>query len=467
MAKPVKYTFEELQNMVNESLLNEEMPNKLYNSVDGISKIIETIIKTNGENWAAHVVNNEGNPLLTKEEQLEFTEAFKPYLQTIIHFFNPDSIYYLEGGNLEEELLGFNPLKASGLTKLNYNSKLKSIKGNNPTQETGIDEYYNKLIKKIIDYDAIVKKFSSQHGITRLEKQHDLEEDVSIIPKKIRPTIATLTFAAAQIPPPVTQAFLSKIKVPFRLIVFIVYVLLDIARLSFGILNIEYMRKVLSIIVSSVEILRGDWKKALLSFLGYFGKTPMLFGEIAKVFIFIFQTLDPQLQMDLMYLPLDITKSIIIGFLISVFQVTAPEEIRLPVIGALENIAKMKANLDGKLIEAGMSARPDFFTISYDDLNNIQAIISDDTKVCSKEFQDAISLLKNIPILKIILQILRIPIDEETIQRKCGNIDTFTDELIKEQNELKQKGLINKSEEKIGGKRRVLRSILRRNTISS
>ena len=58
-----KYNFEELRNHINDTLLNEQMPDKLYKSVDGILRIINTILITKGDNWASQVLDENKNHL--------------------------------------------------------------------------------------------------------------------------------------------------------------------------------------------------------------------------------------------------------------------------------------------------------------------------------------------------------------------------------------------------------------------
>jgi len=160
--------------------------------------------------------------------------------------------------------------------------------------------------------------------------------------------------------------------------------------------------------------------KAILSFIGYYGTTPLLFGEIIKVYLTLFRSLSPQLQEDIVFGTLDTTKSLLVGLLLALFQVAAPEEVRLPLIGILEKIAQKKAQLDGELIDAGLSARPAYLSPTFEDLNNIQALISDKAFICSSEFEDLLKQVDSSPLLKIILQILRIPVTEEFRKFKCG-----------------------------------------------
>ena len=62
------------------------MPDKLYKSVDGILRIINTILITKGDNWASQVLDENRKPLLTPEEQAKFTNVLKPHIDSIINF---------------------------------------------------------------------------------------------------------------------------------------------------------------------------------------------------------------------------------------------------------------------------------------------------------------------------------------------------------------------------------------------
>jgi len=415
-----RYTFEKLQSLTNDAIMDKNMPKHLYRSVNSISKVLDAIIQTRGEGWTHRVLDENGQPILTKEEQERFQRLFAPYIDSILVFFDSQK---------EEQHGGkFNPAKASGLTKDFLKKKEEEVTGEltetppNPTEQFGIDEVYEKLLNRVQDVDKTVNSYASKYGILKLEKQHDLDGDIQIIPEPAQLSIADLLFTASSgaILPEVTQDVLKKVKVPFRIIVVGIYLALDIVRLSVGVLNMTLLRKIMSIIVALIELLRGEWKKSILTFMGYFGMTPMLFGSVIKVFLTMFQMLAPQLQEDILLGVLDSTKSFIIGVMLSIFQIAAPEEIRLPVIGALERIAQMKAKLDGVLVEAGMSARPDYLAPTFADLNNIQSVFSDEAIVCSAEFQEAIQQLKNVTLLKIVLELMRIPTTDAFYNLKCG-----------------------------------------------
>lgn len=415
-----KYNLDQLTHVVNNEIKKKDLTKQLYKSADGIFRIIDTIVKTNGNNWAVQVLDDNGKELLTKEEQHKFTEEFKPYTETIIHFFKDNEI--MGGAIPDVESL-------SGLSKDFIEKKLQDISGKNneidPTKMIGIDDIYGKIYDRIGKLDETVNDYASKYGILKLEKEHDLEPDIRLIPEPAQAFISEGLFslstaAGFPIPPNLTMEVLDKIKLPFRTIIFTIYLALDIARIAMAVTDRTTGRKILSIVVSVIDLLRGDWKKAILTFIGYFGMRPLLIGQITKLFLSLYEMLAPQLQSDIYFGALDTSKSLLIGFLLAVFQVTAPEEIRLPFIGILEKIAQKKVELDGNLVDAGLSARPNYLAPTFEDLNNLQAVMSDDAFICSKEFEELISQVNKSAIIRIILQILRIPVTEEFRKYKCG-----------------------------------------------
>jgi hypothetical protein len=432
------YSFNELRERINDELLNEHMPEKLYKSTDEIMRVINAIVKTNGKGWAAQVLNNEGNPLLTKEEQLKFTETFQPYLESIIDFFGGDD--EMRGGMYKPDIS-----KMSGMSKDFLKTKAAQathsfpIPPINPLEMASVDDLYSKIYHKIGNVNSTVNEYASKYGVLKLEKEHDLEEDVRVIPPPAALAIsegvlALSTAAGFPIPPNLTMEVLSKVKVPFRTIVFTIYLILDISRLAIGITGPALGRKILSLLLAVADLLKGDWKKAVLSLVGYYGMMPMLIGELMKVFLTMFRMFSPQIQHSIIFGSLDAAKSFIVGLLLAIFQVTAPEQVRLPLIGILEKVAQHKAKMDGVLQDIGLSARPDYLSPTWDDLNNIQAVMSDDAYICSCEFRQLVDAVNQSAIIRIVLGILRIPVNEDMIMYKCGkeSCKDFVTTVVKE-----------------------------------
>lgn len=440
MNGPPRYNYEQLRGEVNKQLLDKEMPSHLYKSTDAIFRIVDSIVKTEGKGWAAQVLDNEGKPMLTLEEQQKFTDAFQPYIEIIIDYFDEPKIV---GGEIKPYIP--NVEKLSGMSKNFLKKKVSDVTGviDDPTKMMGPDDLYDKIIKKIGSIDSTVNEYASKYGVLRLEEEHDVAPDPRIIPEPAAIAISEGVFAlstAAGFPisPVVTKDVLSKIKIPFRTIIFVIYLALDVARITMAVTDRPTARKVLSVILSILELLKGDWKKSILTFVGFYGMTPLLAGTVMKAFLTLFRKLSPQLQFYITYGTLDVTKSLIIGTLLSIFQVTAPEEVRLPMIEILEKIANRKAEMDGELVEKGLSARPDYLSPTFEDFNNIQAVMSDTAYICSCEFEELIKVVNKSAIIKIILQILRVPVTDEYKKYICGDgeckpfVNLVVDQSIKE-----------------------------------
>ena len=72
---------------VNQLLQNKSFMPNLYHSLNGIAFIINAILKTNGDDWAKHVVDSYGEPVFSLEDQVKYTKAFEPYVPSILIFF--------------------------------------------------------------------------------------------------------------------------------------------------------------------------------------------------------------------------------------------------------------------------------------------------------------------------------------------------------------------------------------------
>ena len=82
-----KYNYHQIKKGVNDALIDKEFRNNLYHSANGVVKVIDAIVRTKGEGWAAQIYDEQGKPLLTKQEQQQFTDAFQDYVDPILAFF--------------------------------------------------------------------------------------------------------------------------------------------------------------------------------------------------------------------------------------------------------------------------------------------------------------------------------------------------------------------------------------------
>uniref|UniRef100_A0A6C0KMZ6 Uncharacterized protein n=1 Tax=viral metagenome TaxID=1070528 RepID=A0A6C0KMZ6_9ZZZZ len=433
LSGPQRYQYDQIRRDIEKTLKDTNVSNTLYHSTDGIVRVVDAILQ--GDDWASQVVNENGHPLFTPNEQQRFTNVFRDHVEGIRSFFGKEAKEAREAKEAQEGG-AYVPDSStlSGLSKDFLDTKTKqATNSSSSTEKDGMDDIYTMFMDRMQSMDQFVNEYASKHGVLKLEKEHDLQPDIRLIPEPVAQAIsAGVTAIKLPISPEDTMYVLSKFKIPYRTVVSIVYLALDVVRLSMGTTDRDTGRKMLSILLSILEVLRGDWKKATLTFMGYFGKMPMLYGQMGKIFLTAFRMFSPQLQESFIFGSLDATKSFLIGTLLAIFQITAPEEVRLPLIAALEKVAIRKAEIDGKLVEVGLSARPDYLSPTFQDLNNIQAVLSDKAYVCSCEFENLVKAVDQSSAIRIVLQLLRIPVTKEFRDLQCGDqpCKPFVSELV-------------------------------------
>lgn len=227
-----------------------------------------------------------------------------------------------------------------------------------------------------------------------------------------------------------------------RLIIFLIYYFLDVTRVAIGVAGNDTGRKLLSIVVSVLDLVRGDWKKSVLTFMGYFGNSPMLIGSALKTYLIVIQMLSPTLQIKLPYFMYDSLKSIIFGVILSVIQLGAPKPVRDQIDGVLEKLSNVQRDIDAKLnnLNPPLSARPDYLKADFTDLNNLQSILDDPVYICSAEHRNAIDeLLASIgkdgaPAVQLLLSLMRYPHTSGMTKYMCDNKakQSYVDLLIDE-----------------------------------
>jgi len=423
-----EYDLEILRRQLGNELSSQFFVTRLHESIEGVLRIIDAIRKTKGEQWVNHVVNADGKELLKPEEKAQFLVAAEPLVPYIVDFFEKKT----RGGADDVHAASYDPVDVADLadmTQEELDAKRGTVgtagRATDPEKMSGIDNIYEKVVDRVAHINEFMNEYASKYGVLRLEKEHDLEPDIRLVPEPVAQVISKGTFALTSaigmpILPQATMSVLQKLKVPFRLLTFIIYLVLDVARVTANVTGNDDQRKTLSMVVSLLDLLKGDWKKAILTFMGYYGSTPFLVGQMGKIYLTLFEMLSPTIQKNMIYGTLDTTKSFMIGVLLTVFQVTAPESMRLPLIGMLEKIAKKKAEIDGTLVDAGLSAREDHFAPTFDDFNNIQALMDDPEFICSTEFETLIEQVNQSAVINMILQILRIPVTKEFRAYRCG-----------------------------------------------
>ena len=421
MSGSYDYHFSAWTDKIDAEVANPSFLPHLYQSVDGIVRLFSSIHQTKGENWEKAVDAN-GMPLFTPQEQSRAKELMGPYLTDILSFFDhPMRGGYL--GDSDEE-------KSDEPTDVEESDE--------PTKEESTQDepsIVEKAMKYVSMVDSFVKDYAGKYGILHYQNKMDLESDIHLIPEPIKTMIVTA--AKGAFPPEggeVAERILQSIKLPFRLIIFSIYLLLEAARLTAHVTGSEYQRKILSGVVAVLDLLKGDWKKAIFSFMGYYGTTPYLFGQMGKLYLSLFTMLSPTIQENMMYGTVDVLKSFVAGILLSLFNVTAPSEIRKPFVRMLHTLAEHKKSIDDVLEKAHLEPRPDYLYPTFSDINNLQALMDDPQFLCSNEAKELIEHANKSSMITFIFEMLRIPVTNDERRRKCGNkMDRPFIDLITEQ----------------------------------
>jgi hypothetical protein len=257
-------------------------------------------------------------------------------------------------------------------------------------------------------------------AVRHMEHKADTQPDYHIVPKAVTSPFTTDAFIVANPFLGGIAKGLEEAKLPLRSIIMIVYLFLDIARISAASAGQDSNRRMLSISVAVLEILRGDWKKAVLSIMGYIGSAPLFMGQLGKVYLTLFETLSPTIQEHFIYGAYDTVKSLLVGILLAIFKVTATYPLRTQIIRIFKTIEQHKKDIDGTLESVDLNPRPDYLIPTFDDLNNLQSLLDDPVFICSTEHQELVSIVNTSYTITCILELLRIPIKDESKKYACG-----------------------------------------------
>jgi len=408
--KTYAQSIEQARKQVDQVFQRSDFATMLSRSTTGILGMIFAIQggqdgqdEQNREGWAKRAVDEEGRPLFTSAEQEVWTATMEPYLP----FFRG-----LQRGGADLPTVPAVP----SVPSVDLGSETPSTTEATEATETdaaGPDDFFESAYHQYEKANSMIHQYVSQHGPIQMST-FDKGEDIPLFPKMM--TTALQGYPATK----AVGMALEKVKLPPRTIYVIVYLLLDMARISASVAGADQNRKILSVIMAVLDLLRGDWKKAVLSLLGYAGSSQLYMGQLLKAYLTLFQTINPRIQKDIIFGTYSLGKSLLIGGLLSVFQVTAPASVRLPLIEMLDKLAERKEAIDGVLMEQGLAPRSDDLSVSFEDLQRIQSLMDDTAFVCSKEYEELTKNVQNNFALRMVFQLVGIPTSDTFKERRCG-----------------------------------------------
>ena len=396
------------------SLLKEEgeqIPDRIYNALEGISSTLLAWKQNGGEKgWSQQLKDRKGHPLYSEAESTAIealAEEATPLLNTLF------DVSMIGGADLQN-------------LKLGASSEIVKVPSVVAPQDISLDKLYYGTLKKLDDYDREWRDITSQIGLLKTFESQDAKG------------IITLPF----VPPiPVPWVIPAKAKLP------ILSTILELLRImvSGPVMDAPTYRQLLSLVLALLDLLRGEWKNALLSILGAFSKTAMWVGLGGKILRDAWLLIAPDLQHELQRVLFRSSKSLFAGFFLWAFSTFSPDVVRVSIQTTVDKLREVVANFNEKIegvetqakqvastagVDISFKRVPENLVPSLDDVQNLQTILRVPEVYCSTEFQKILQPLLLVPPLRLALELFNIPTVEEDIQDQCkGKQGSLSDTL--------------------------------------
>jgi len=383
-----------------------KLQTNVYGFLNGLSiLILEGKSKKFQRGWVYEVVDRHNEPLFDKESAKAVEEFANVVIKPIF------KVSKQAGGNLS-----LRPGSTKGV--------LQTMAPPISVEDMSIDKTYWKIKNYLAGVDKQVHQLSRELGPFKFFYDMDIDFRMPLpVPIPVPPFIAVIT-----------------VPIPPRAIPVLIGVFVEAIRLLFsvGSLSNDTARKVLSVVVAVSDLLQGDWKQSLLSLAGIFGQAPLLMGIIGKVFLNALSLIAPDIQDRLLYNIFQSGKSFIIGIFLWGFSTFAPDFVRKIVRAQFDamkaladdtkqQISKVEESMSKSVGPIGLQVKfkeiPDDFIPTFDDIQNLQSIARQPAIFCSKEFQEAIAPLRMIPPARLLLELLSIPTEPDSMAMECKGME--------------------------------------------
>ena len=419
---------ESIEKEFNGILSDNKLIENAFFATESIMNVIECIVVNNGEDGWSNTLKIQG---ITQNDRNELEQSIKPHIDIILSFFNHKIVGgQIQGGIIKDSIPSSDklqqltqsiadPSKLQGLVTsspefqklIPSSSGIKQLVASSPLGpildliNIGDNELFNDAKRIFDDIDIFFKNFSRVFpiGTTRFVNSYD----------QMKTDPAPFYFLKLVPAPPNIYPFLkgiSEIRIPARTIVFFGYILFDALRIillsSSRFANASKMRNVLTLSVVFFDILKGDWKGSILTYIGVYGKKPMLIGTLIKIMITIYYYIYPLGSLD--QFTVNIVNNIAAMFLAQMFETLAPVFMREIIKKSLNDI---RSTFDPSADISNLSI--------VDNINFLRSIVSDPSKICSDQMKHVFDAMKMSPTLRVIMLLLNI--SEEGILSRCSS----------------------------------------------
>jgi len=363
----------------------DKIPDRIYSALEGMSSMALAWKQHGGASgWSQTLVDNDGNQLFSESESdlIEAgAEKARPFLDSFLHEGQA-------GGALPQ--MAMNP------------------------EDVSIDKMYYGLLSKLDSYDTQWRDIVNSLGAIKTFNETD---QVGVIP----------------FTPPIPYMIPAKLKFP------LINTILELLRImvSTPALDLPNFRVLLSFGIAILDLVRGEWKHAVLSLFGAYSMNAMYIGIIGKIIRDAWLLIAPDLRTDLTDALFKSTKSFVAGFILWAFGTFAPGSMQKIIQTALdkaaeqvENFNKQIEDLEAKVGDVSKTAGitvsfkrvPEGMVPSLDDIQRLQTIARVPAIFCSDEFQKIIEPLLLIPPLRLALELFNIPTIPETKEKMCAGV---------------------------------------------
>lgn len=239
------------------------------------------------------------------------------------------------------------------------------------------------------------------------------------------------------------------IPIPGNAILVLINAYLEACRLlvSNNFFDIGILRQILSFVLSLYDILRGNWRDGVLSFMGFFGQSWMIYGMIGKTARWVYGFISPDIQSRLESDIFMASKSMIIGSWLWFVSIVSPAFIRTTVNDLIEQSKKPLEELSKQIEEAEKAAQQvgsqyglqvQFPRIpldkipSFEDIQNLQAILRQPEFYCLDVIKPKLQILAQEPAFRVVLEMLSIPYKPMKLAEVCKDVPSSIAETAKQ-----------------------------------
>ena len=374
----------------------EKIPDRIYSALEGMSSMFLAYKQHGGASgWSQTLVNNDGSQLFSESESdiIESgAENARPYL---------------------EEFLDSNVQRGGVMPQMPGMPAMPQMAGINP-EDVSIDKMYYGLISKLDSYDTQWRDIVNNLGVIKTFNETD---QAGVIP----------------FTPPIPYFIPAKLKFP------LINTILEFLRImvSTPALDLPNFRILLSFAIAILDLVRGEWKHAILSLFGTYSKNVMFIGIVGKVFRDAWLLIAPDLRTEFSDALFKSTKSFFAGFILWAFGTFAPGSMQKVIQTALDSAREQIENFNKQIDEleekTGTVAKTAGLTVSFqripgtlvpslDDIQRLQTIARVPAVFCSDEFQKIIEPLLLIPPLRLALEMFNIPTIPEVKDKICSGV---------------------------------------------